>query len=67
MYVSENNVRVELTEDGLFLAYLPGHASSYALGETEEEACDNLLERYQLDADGWADSDEYAYLNCAWG
>lgn len=67
MYDNESNVRIELTDDGLFLAYLPGHATSYALGETEEEARENLLERYSFDADSWADTDEYAYLSSALG
>lgn len=63
----ESNVRIELTDDGLFLAYLQGRATTYALGETEEEARENLLDRYNFDAENFADADEYAYLSSAWG
>lgn len=62
----EIRVETELTDDGLFMAYLPGRTWSYALGETADEARANLLERYELQADGWADPDEYAYLSAAW-
>lgn len=66
-YETESNVIVELTDDGLFMAYVNGRTSSYALGETEDEARDNLLERYDLEPDNWSDADEYSYLYAALG
>ncbi len=56
------SVVVEQTEDGLFMAYLLGRSQGYALGETADEARDNLLDRYDLSAYDWADPDEAAYL-----
>lgn len=67
-YNDASEVMVELTEDGLFMAYVPGYATSYALGETAEEARENLLDRYEFSAaDYWADPDEACYLRCALG
>lgn len=58
-------VIIEMTDDGLFMASLIGHASSYALGETEDEARENLLDRFRFDRECCADSDEYSYLYSA--
>ena len=65
METENENVWVEIMDDGLFMAHLRGHDSTCALGETEEEACSNLLERFEWDADSWADADEYALLSTA--
>ncbi len=50
-----SQIVIETTDDGLFLAYRVGFASSYALGETEEEARDNLLSRFDLFDEEWED------------
>lgn len=59
------SIIVEATDDGLFMAYYSGRAGSYALGETEEEARSNFLERYEFEPESWADSDEYTILHAA--
>lgn len=62
---STDQIVIETTDDGLFMAYILGHAMSYALGETEEEARENLLDRFDLSYESWADPDEYSYLASA--
>lgn len=62
---STDQIVVETTEDGLFMAYILGHSMGYALGETEEEARENLLDRFDLSYESWADPDEYSYLASA--
>ena len=57
-----NAVIVEPTDDGLFIAYFADRMTCYALGESENEATDNLLDRYDFNAESWADYDEYSYL-----
>ncbi len=57
-----NTVIVEPTEDGLFMAYFADRMTCYALGESEREATDNLLDRFDFNAEAWSDYDEYSYL-----
>lgn len=59
---TSGSVVIEPTEDGLFLAYFSKRMTCYAYGETEEEATDNLLDRYDFMPDEWSDFDEYSYL-----
>lgn len=54
-------VTVEPTADGLFVACLPGRAAFGAVGDTPEEARDNLLEGYELAPDVWADFGEAVF------
>lgn len=54
-------VAVEPTDDGLFLAYLPGRAVAGAVGDTPEEARENLLAGYELAPDVWADFGEAVF------
>ena len=56
------DIVTEPTDDGLYLSYLTGHATTYALGETEEESRQMLLERFDLARDYWTDAEEsFAY------
>lgn len=59
----QNNVVIEPTEDGMFIAYFSKRMMCYAFGETAAEAEDNLLERYDFNPDDWSDFDEYCYLS----
>lgn len=53
---------VEPTADGLFMAYFSRRVSCYALGETEGEARENLLDRFDFNPEDWSDYDEYCFL-----
>lgn len=64
---NQGHIVTEPTEDGLFLAYFANRATCYAYGETESEAREQLLDRYDFSSEGWADFDEYTYLACALG
>lgn len=64
-YETDTQIIVEATDDGLFMAYYSGRSASYALGETEEEARANFLERYDMEPESWSDSDEYTILYAA--
>lgn len=58
----QNGVIVEPTEDGLFIAYFTHRMSCYAYGETEGEATENLLDRFDFKPENWSDYDEYCFL-----
>lgn len=62
METENNNVIVKPTDDGLFIAYFAKRMMCYALGETEEEAEENLLDRFDFREEYWSDFDEYNYL-----
>ncbi len=64
---STGGVVVEPTDDGLFIAYFSRRMVCYALGETEDEARENLLDRYDFNPENWSDLDEYSYLAGAIG
>lgn len=64
---TQGHIVTEPTEDGLFLAYFSHRATCYAYGETESEAREQLLDRFDFSPEGWADFDEYTYLACALG
>ncbi|CCY16801.1 unknown [Prevotella sp. CAG:755] len=54
-----NNLTVEPTEDGLFIAYVVGDYRNCAFGETPDEALDNLREKAAYYTASFTDSDYY--------
>ena len=59
-------VAIVPTDDGLFLAYYVDNASLNALGETEDEAEENLYDKYDFCQSGWGDVDDCSYYTSSY-